>query len=291
MDEDGYQSITKLEDIMGYIDSVDGFHDCSAGSITYDDNSGVLSVEIEEVLEGEDWPRESSGRIWFMNFADIQAMRLSIDVPLGFWISDTYTNDDGSVTIEGDQGTITVLANTIELVVPTENATEEGGESLLATKAENAPLNVKNIFNDIKNVVNQKREQLAPESSDPVAISESSNMAAAPASEAPQAANPFANATPAAANPFMNQQPAEPAQAVESAPIAPAAPMPNPAPVAPVTPAQTPAQTPAPAPTAPVAPQGSNPFLNDPSFVSMQPTTPTPPPKAPDPPMGGPIFS
>ena len=273
MDEDGYQSITKIEDIMGYVDSVDGFRDCSAGNITYDDNSGVLTVEIDEVLEGEDWPRESSGRIWYMNFANIQAMRLSIDVPSGFWISDVYANDDGSVTIESDQGAITVLANAIELAVPTTSATEEGGESLLASKADDAPLNVKSIFNDIKNVVKQKRNELAPESGDPVAVSSSADAAAAaPTTTTPQAANPFANATPASANPFLNQQNAAPTQNIEAAPAAPVAP------------------APAPNPT-PAAPQNSNPFLNDPSFVQMQPTNPTPPPQAPEPPMNGPIFS
>jgi len=231
MDEDGYQSITNVEDIMGYLDSVDGLRDCAAGSVTYDDNSGVLSVEIEEVLEGEDWPRESSGRIWYMNFADIRSMCLSIDVPLGFWISDVYANDDGSVTIESDQGAITVLSGTIELVAPKADATEEGGGSLLPNKSENAPLNMKNIFNDIKNVVNQKRAQLAPESSDPVAVSSSEDAAAVPVAPTP------------------------------------------------ATPTPTPA-----------APQSGNPFLNDPSFVRMQPTTPTPPPKAPEPPMNGPVF-
>lgn len=259
MDEDGYRSITNIEDIMGYLDSVDGFRDCAAGNVTYDDNSGVLSVEIEEVLEGEDWPRESSGRIWYMNFADIRSMRLFIDVPLGFWISDVYANDDGSVTIESDQGAITVLSGTIELVVPKADATEEGGGSLLPNKSENAPLNMKNIFNDIKNVVNQKRAQLAPESSDPVAVSSSEDAAAVPVAT-PQATNPFANATPTAA----------------------------PMPVVPTPTAPTP--TPAAPTLMPATPQSSNPFLNDPSFVRMQPTTPTPPPKAPEPPMNGPVF-
>lgn len=284
MDEDGYQSITNIEDIMGYLDSVDGFRDCAAGSVTYDDNSGVLSVEIEEVLEGEDWPRESSGRIWYMNFADIRSMRLSIDVPLGFWISDVYANDDGSVTIESDQGAITVLSGTIELVVPKADATEEGGGSLLPNKSENAPLNMKNIFNDIKNVVNQKRAQLAPESSDPVAVSSSEDAAAVPVAT-PRATNPFANATPAAANPFLNQQ------NVEAAPVTPTpdpAPTAAPMPVAPTPTAPTP--TPAAPTLMPATPQSSNPFLNDPSFVRMQPTTPTPPPKAPEPPMNGPVF-
>lgn len=138
MDEDDYRSIAKLEDIMQYIDDMDGFRDFPVSSISYDDEARVLTVGIEEVIEGEDWPKEGSGRVWSLNFGDVDDVKFELDVPLGFWISDIYTNDDGSITIDSEQGNITVVAGSVELSVPVEGEAreDEGGQSFLADKAE-----------------------------------------------------------------------------------------------------------------------------------------------------------
>lgn len=269
MEEDGYQSITDLDSIMQYIEDMGGFHDFPIGSLQYD--GSVLSIGIEEVQEGQSWPSDATGRVWFINFSHISDMSLDIDIALRLWIQDTLIDEDGNFVFECDQGSVSVLANSIELQVPVDTGAKQGG-SFLVTNADDAPLNVKNIFNDIKGMVTNRREQAAPEEPE---ASEAPIQSAAPEPVAP------------APNPFFNQAPAPEPAAPAPAPVAPA---PEPVAAMPVSPNIAPAEPVVPAP-APTTQQNANPFLNDPNFVPLQPTTPTPPPQAPEPPVSGPVFS
>ena len=274
MEEDGYQSITEIDNIMQFIDDMGGFQDLPIGSIQYDGSE--LSLGIEEVLEGQSWPSDATGRVWFMNFSHISDMVLDVDMAVRLWIKDTYIDEGGNFVFECEQGSISVLANSIELQVPVDAGAKQGG-SFLATNADDAPLNVKNIFNDIKGMVTNRREQAEPEESE---APEAPIQPAAPEPVAP------------APNPFLNQAPAPEPAAPAPTPVAPA---PEPVAAMPVSPNIAPAEpvapTPAPSATpAPAAPQSTNPFLNDPNFVPLQPTTPTPPPQAPEPPASGPVF-
>ena len=233
MEEDGYQSITDFDSIMQYIDDMGGFHDLPIGSIQYDGSE--LSVGIEEVLEGQSWPSDATGRVWFMNFSHVSDITLDIDMAVRLWIKDTYLDEEGNFVFECDQGSVSVLANGIELQVPVDANAKQGG-SFLATNADDAPLNMKNIFNDIKGIVTNHRGQNE--------------------SEEPEAAEtPIPAATPEpvepAPNPFLNQaptpEPVAPAPEVASQPVAPASPNIAPTPVAPAPAPATPAPAPAPA--------------------------------------------
>ncbi len=266
MEQNNYQSIGNIDSILQYIESMDAFHDYPIGNISYDVSTSILSISIEEVLEGEDWPKESNGRVWFLNFGNIQDMKLDIDVPSGLWISDMYVNGSGYFVIEFDQGSIAVAPNAIELLVPK----AEKDDSLLPSNSADAPLNMKEMFNDLKNSIAGRK---------------ANTEEGGEASEEPTPVN-----TAPVDNPFRTQAATPAAPATAPAPTPTPAPAAAPAPASPniqAAPAAVPA-TPA-APAAPAAPQG-NPFLKDPNFVPLQPTTPTPPPKAPDPPAVGPVF-
>lgn len=257
MEQNDYQSIGDINSILQYIESMGAFHDYPIGNISYDASSSILSISIEEVLEGEDWPKESNGRVWFLNFGNIQDMKLDVDVPAGLWISDIYVNESGYFVIEFDQGSIAVAPNAIELLVPK----AEKDDSLLPSNSEDAPLNMKSMFNDLKNSIAGRKTN----------TEESEESAEGPAP---------VNTTPID-NPFRSQAPTTPAAPAAAPAPAPVSPNIQATPAAPATPT---------APAAPATPQG-NPFLNDPNFVPLQSTTPTPPPKAPDPPVSGPVFS
>ena len=277
--DDGYQSITDFESVLQYIEDMDGFRNFPIGSVQYDGTT--LSLGIEEIVEGQSWPSDASGRVWFLSFSHISDITLDIDIAMRLWIKEMYLDEDNTFVIECGEGSVSVLANSIELAVPVEAGATNGGLPL-ADNANDAPLSMKNLIGDIKNIVTQKRGNNEP-------------------AEEPSTSEPIAPAAPepvAPPNPFANQPvtPAPtPAQLTPAAPLAAptiqqAAVSPNIVPSSAPAPAPTPAPTAAPAP-APAASQSTNPFLNDPNFVPLQPTTPTPPPRAPDPPVSNPVFS
>ncbi len=210
-----YSSINSLQEILEYLDKVDGFRDFSLGRMDYDSAFQMLTIGIEEVLDDENWPEESNGRVWFLKFGSINNIKIDIDAPIGLWASDMYVAEDGNFVIESNQGTITVNAGVVELQIPA--GAENGIEMPAPAAADDAPLSFKGLFNDIKNTITGK-------SSQPAAKPE-----AQPTSQPD--AQPVQPAQPA--DPWVNPQPA-PVEVAQ--PVA----QPAPAPVAqqPVTPAQ-----------------------------------------------------
>lgn len=151
-----YQSITTLQGVLEYLDKVDGFRDFSLGRMNYDSAFQMFSVGIEEVLEGDNWPEESNGRVWYLKFGSVSNIKIDVDAPTGLWASDMYMSDEGNFIIESNQGTITITAGVIELQVP---AGAEDGIETQTSAADNAPLNFKGLFNDIKNTITGKNNQ------------------------------------------------------------------------------------------------------------------------------------
>ena len=58
MEQDGYQVVTDIEEIRQYVEAVGGFSGFALGNLQFD--SSGLAFSIEEVVEGEDWPREAA---------------------------------------------------------------------------------------------------------------------------------------------------------------------------------------------------------------------------------------
>ena len=129
MEQDGYQIVTDIEEIRQYVETVGGFSGFALGNLQFD--SSGLAFSIEEVVEGEDWPHENSGRIWYLVFSRISNISMTIDVPLGFWIKNVQIDNDGSVNVESDQGAITLIADAIELSIPADAVIEQPSEDAL----------------------------------------------------------------------------------------------------------------------------------------------------------------
>ncbi len=129
MEQDGYQIVTDIEEIRQYVETVGGFSGFALGNLQFD--SSGLAFSIEEVVEGEDWPHENSGRIWYLAFSRISNVSMTIDMPLGFWIKNVQIDDGGSVNIESDQGAITLIADAIELSIPADAVIEQPSEDAL----------------------------------------------------------------------------------------------------------------------------------------------------------------
>ena len=126
MEQDGYQIVTDIEEIRQYVETVGGFSGFALGNLQFD--SSGLAFSIEEVIDGEDWPHENSGRIWYLVFSRISNVSMTIDMPLGFWIKNVQIDDGGSVNIESDQGAITLIADAIELSIPADAVIEQPSE-------------------------------------------------------------------------------------------------------------------------------------------------------------------
>ncbi|MCR4753664.1 MAG: hypothetical protein K5837_04590 [Candidatus Saccharibacteria bacterium] len=129
MEQDGYQIVTDIEEIRQYVETVGGFSGFALGNLQFD--SSGLAFSIEEVIDGEDWPHENSGRIWYLAFSRISNISMTIDMSLGFWIKNVQIDDGGSVNIESDQGAITLIADAIELSVPSDAVIEQPSEDAL----------------------------------------------------------------------------------------------------------------------------------------------------------------
>lgn len=214
-----YQSITTLDGILDYLDKVDGFRDFSLGRMNYDSAFQMFTLGIEEVLDDDNWPEESNGRVWFLKFGSISNIKIDIDAPTGLWATDMYVSEDGSFVIESNQGTITIKASVVELQVP---VGAENGIETTNSAAENAPLNFKSLFSDLKNTIagrNAKpaaQPEVQPEA-EPVAQPE---VPATPVEQPMETVQP----TPA---PEMPAQPAAPApEPMGAQPVAPAEPTP-----------------------------------------------------------------
>jgi len=231
-----YQSITTVQGVLEYLDKVDGFRDFSLGRMNYDSAFQMFTIGIEEVLDSDNWPEESNGRVWYLKFGSIRNIKIDIDAPTGLWASDMFMSEDGNFVIESNQGTITVMADVIELQVP---AGAENGVEVKDSAADNAPLSFKNLFNDLKNTFTGK-------SSQPNAQPQS---AAAPTAEAAQPAqpvdpwgNPQAAPAPAEiAQPVMESatQPfAQPVAQPEAQPAVQYSPAPEPIATQPIAPAE-----------------------------------------------------
>ena len=251
MEQDGYQVVTDIEEIRQYVEAVGGFSGFALGNLQFD--SSGLAFSIEEVVEGEDWPRESSGRIWYLAFSRISNVSMTIDVPLGFWIKNVQIDDGGSVNIESDQGAITLIADAIELSIPADAVIEQSSEDTLL------PLT---YSSDGNNITTGDRIIEPTTPSEPVAPTGLIN------NPAPQAApalinNPAPQAAPAPQSLAINQEASgeidDHTETIQ------------------MTPSTVSSQ--------------ENPFLNDPNFIPLTPVTPTAPPKAPEPPVANAIFS
>lgn len=129
MEQDGYQIVTDIEEIRQYVETVGGFSGFALGNLQFD--SSGLAFSIEEVIDGEDWPHENSGRIWYLTFSRISNISMTIDMPLGFWIKNVQIDDGGSVNVESDQGAITLTADAIELSIPADAVIEQPSEDAL----------------------------------------------------------------------------------------------------------------------------------------------------------------
>ena len=129
MQQDGYQIVTDIEEIRQYVEAVGGFSGFALGNLQFD--SSGLAFSVEEVIDGEDWPHENSGRIWYLTFSRISNISMTIDIPLGFWIKNVQIDDGGSVNIESDQGAITLTADAIELSIPADAVIEQPSEDAL----------------------------------------------------------------------------------------------------------------------------------------------------------------
>ena len=249
--DDGYQDITDFESVLQYIENMDGFRNFPIGTVQYD--GATLSLGIEEIVKGQSWPSDASGRVWFLSFSQISNITLDIDVAMRLWINEMYIEEDNTFVIECGEGSIAVLAGNIELAVPVESSATDSALPLVSTVKE-ASQNVKGIINDIKNVVTHGRDQTT-QVAQPIEPAASANVMA---QVSPQTV-PTPNLAPAQATPT-----APTIQSTNIAPIAPSAPSPN------IT-------------------QNANPFLKDPNSVPLQSTIPTPP-RTPEPPTNNPVV-
>ena len=271
MEENKYQAISGIDNVLQYLDDMDGFHDYPIGNLTYD--GSTFSITIEEVLEGEDWPNESNGRVWMLEFSHVSDIDIEIDVPLGLWIDDINMNDDGAFVIQCNQGTVTILANSVELSAPVENVKQAGGiASFIPTSADDAPL--KGVFNDIKGMITKKR-----------ADANEDNEVIEPAAET----QPVPEPEPARPNPFLqNPAPAAPVAAPTPAAVPAAQPPSEPIVSTTIPPAVAPQPTVPPQPVAPMQSTVIPPATPTPQTVA--PAPPPPPNQMIEPPMNGPVF-
>jgi len=151
--EDGkYQAISGVDNVLRYLGSMNGFHGFPIGNLSYD--GSVFSITIEEVLEGEDWPDESNGRIWALEFSHVSDIDINIDTPLGLWIDTINIGEDGAFVIHCNQGDIVLIANNAELFVPITEFNQLNNSSSSIDAGMSA---LKGVFNDIKGAIMKRR--------------------------------------------------------------------------------------------------------------------------------------
>ncbi len=279
--DDGYQDITDFESVLQYIENMDGFRNFPIGTVQYD--GATLSLGIEEIVKGQSWPSDASGRVWFLSFSQISNITLDIDVAMRLWIKEMYIEEDNTFVIECGEGSVAVLANSIELAIPVEEDTMNNAPSL-ADLASKSPLNVKNIINDIKNVVihNQPTQITDPTMSANLEEA-SAAQPSPPASRSATMASTSVQTIPAASAPVSPIITPAPTQSPPAIPVSNQNSVQAPSDMSVVQPPNINADialtaTSAPAPA---TPQSTDPFLNNPNFVSPQPIAPASPPPTP----------
>ena len=101
------------QDIVEYLDSMDGFHDYRIGDVEYKGDSA--NIMIEEVLPGRKI-QDDTGLIWDFHFEKISKFIFSVDCVVGFWISEVERgNAPREILFNLNNGIISVVAEKITL--------------------------------------------------------------------------------------------------------------------------------------------------------------------------------
>ena len=204
MEQDNYRVLTDINEITQYIDNIGGFSGFALGNLQFD--SAGLALSIEEVIDGEDWPRESSGRIWYLVFSRISNVSITVDMSLGFWINNITIGEGGNISIESEQGTVSLVADAIELSIPADALPAEpeaelppfplmpNGEDLVSDDAPSEPDPVPQpVIDPVVNATPAPQPQpVANQTPAPEADEHTETIEMMPSTTSPQE-NPFLN--------------------------------------------------------------------------------------------------
>ena len=218
-----YTTINNIQEILEYLDQVDGFRDCSLAQMSLDSSLRVFTLGVEEVLDSDDWPSESNGPVWFLKFGSIRNIIFDIDAPTGLWAKDMYVDEKGNFIIESNQGYISITADVVELSIPPE---AEDSSLFKEATTYQPPLSPTRIFDDIKSAFSAKKPKPTQNPAQPT------EAVAAPQPQAVPVAQPATQpAVQPAPQPAPQVAPADPTQAIQPAvPVEQTPPQPTPPP-------------------------------------------------------------
>jgi len=110
--------ITDFDEIMQYVESKNGFHDCRIGGFTFNMEENTAKFFVESVSsEKESVP--GTDKIWNFEFSEIKSFDFDMDIVAGFWIYDVCQGDGlGEIVFLADGGYINISAKKISVGIP-----------------------------------------------------------------------------------------------------------------------------------------------------------------------------